>query len=632
MLIILLAGCSQQTGEVIEGVTQTGFYDDLDMNNNHIINAGHINGTNLNGSLNCSNIANAASDLCTIVDTNTQLSNSTVVTIIDNQYPLLDTNVSDDFDGAFSSLTGVNATLADNYDNDTLYTNTSPITQSGEVFGLAACGDSQLYKYNSTSGTWECRADETGAGGTVTGSGSGNVITKWTGSSSIGDSIMTETGTLISVAGDLSATVLSGSLNCSNIVNATSDLCSLVDTDTDTTYNAGEIYINEVTNVFSLNETVLNTTIDARDTDTNTQLSNSTVEQIILNQDTYVKNTGDEMTVGLNITGELDINADNNHIRLNETDGASSFWDFFVNLGNIIFRDSSGNNVFTLEPGAPNNGFTYTAAGNLVLTPGEFKADTWTNVSITESQISDLSHTVDTNETTRINTLIGTDCTGTRKVVGINATGGIVCADDIDTDTNTQLSNATVVTIINNQYPNLDTDSTNDLTTATTFSNSGGEVSVTGTYNALVLALLSNVVGDNELNYTQVTLSDFINDAGFITSDTNETTRFNNLINTNCIAGQVVIGINATGGVECVDDIDTDTNTQLSNATVQQIITNQDAYLLNTGDTGTDYVFKNVSTQNTTVAQGYYVGLRKVMDTNSTHTRIYGPTATIHIG
>ena len=50
------------------------------------------------------------------------------------------------------------------------------------------------------------------------------------------------------------------------------------------------------------------------------------------------------------------------------------------------------------------------------------------------------------------------------------------------------------------------------LTQSTTFS---GDVS--GTYNNLQLG--ANVVGDNEIDYSQVTLSDFDNDAGFLTSE-----------------------------------------------------------------------------------------------------------------
>jgi hypothetical protein len=52
-----------------------------------------------------------------------------------------DKNASDDFDGAFNSLTGVPTGLADG-DNDTL--------------GDLSCGDEQVIMYNATSASWQC--------------------------------------------------------------------------------------------------------------------------------------------------------------------------------------------------------------------------------------------------------------------------------------------------------------------------------------------------------------------------------------------------------------------------------------------------------------------------------------------
>ena len=54
----------------------------------------------------------------------------------------------------------------------------------------------------------------------------------------------------------------------------------------------------------------------------------------------------------------------------------------------------------------------------------------WSNVSITESQISDLSHTVDTNETTRVNNIAGFSCGGTDKVSSFGSDGLPVCTAD----------------------------------------------------------------------------------------------------------------------------------------------------------------------------------------------------------
>ena len=65
---------------------------------------------------------------------------------------------------------------------------------------------------------------------------------------------------------------------------------------------------------------------------------------------------------------------------------------------------------------------------------------------------------------------------------------------------------------LTNKPANIDEDSTNDLVVTTSF---GGDLS--GTYNALTLN--TNVVGDNEINYSQVTLLDFTNDAGYLTTE-----------------------------------------------------------------------------------------------------------------
>ena len=49
--------------------------------------------------------------------------------------------------------------LACEADDDTTYTNSSPISLSGTTFGLISCADTFIYKYNGTSGAWECEED-----------------------------------------------------------------------------------------------------------------------------------------------------------------------------------------------------------------------------------------------------------------------------------------------------------------------------------------------------------------------------------------------------------------------------------------------------------------------------------------
>ena len=54
----------------------------------------------------------------------------------------------------------------------------------------------------------------------------------------------------------------------------------------------------------------------------------------------------------------------------------------------------------------------------------------WHNASITESQISDLIHTTDTNESTRFNSLVSSDCAAGNLVIGVQADGTVLCATD----------------------------------------------------------------------------------------------------------------------------------------------------------------------------------------------------------
>lgn len=48
----------------------------------------------------------------------------------------------------------------------------------------------------------------------------------------------------------------------------------------------------------------------------------------------------------------------------------------------------------------------------------------------------------DTNESTRFNVLVGTDCTGTDKAIGIGNDGTISCSSDTDTNTNCSVDNS----------------------------------------------------------------------------------------------------------------------------------------------------------------------------------------------
>ncbi len=77
------------------------------------------------------------------------------------------------------------------------------------------------------SGQLVCSDDDGGAGSAITGNGTSGALTRFTGAQTIGDSIITESGSAITVAGDLSATNLSGAgsgitaLNANNVSSGT---------------------------------------------------------------------------------------------------------------------------------------------------------------------------------------------------------------------------------------------------------------------------------------------------------------------------------------------------------------------------------------------------------------------------
>ena len=83
-----------------------------------------------------------------------------------------------------------------------------------------------------------------------------------------------------------------------------------------------------------------------------------------------------------------------------------------------------------------NSSFNQTLTDSLYLSlsggdlSGAITSTDWSNVTITESQISDLSHTVDTNETTRMNNIADFSCGGTDKVSSFNSDGTPVCTSD----------------------------------------------------------------------------------------------------------------------------------------------------------------------------------------------------------
>jgi len=129
----------------------------------------------------------------------------------------------------------------------------------------------------------------------------------------------------------------------------------------------------------------------------------------------------------------------------------------------------------------------------------------WTNVTITESQISDLTHTTDTNETTRFDNLVG-NCSASDFIQGVFDNGQKNCG--------TPSGSGDITSVQGDSY-------------ITNGSNSG----------------------DVNLVFNETKLNNTIDDR-----DTNETTRFNFLVNNDCSSGELVIGVQSNGTVLCATD------------------------------------------------------------------------------
>ena len=142
--------------------------------------------------------------------------------------------------------------------------------------------------------------------------------------------------------------------------------------------------------------------------------------------------------------------------------------------------------------------------------------DGWTNVTITESQITDLFHngTTDTNETTRFNSLTDNDCSAGEFGVGTQANGTILCSLAISSDatwvSNSSAFNKTWSSITNTSY----------LTEETNWNSNSSAFNST-----------------------------------WSSGEANETGRFNFLTDNDCSSGELVIGVQNNGTVLCASDL-----------------------------------------------------------------------------
>ena len=255
-----------------------------------------------------------------------------------------------------------------------------------KYLGGLSCADTEIAKWNNTSGAWECESDDTGAGGTVTGSGSAGKITKWTSGSAVGDSIITESGTNISIAGKIHSTdwtnvsIIESQVSDADWWDADGDInadeiseskinfvtaCSAGDfyrltgndlectTPTDTTYTAGnKLYLTSTE--FNVNDTEINTSIEAYGYSTESGTVTS-----VATDDTYL--TGGAITTTGTITFNTTLAGTN--LAVNSSD----YWDGLgspsdINAGDITddgtYRLDSWNNFTGIPTATPSDGDT----------------------------------------------------------------------------------------------------------------------------------------------------------------------------------------------------------------------------------------------------------------------------------
>lgn len=192
----------------------------------------------------------------------------------------------------------------------------------------------------------------------------------------------------VNTTGTVNASVLQGQLNCGYLAGNTSDLCTLADTNTNCDGNG------ECTNVFySTNLTDASIIGINSSLWTNVTITESQISDLSHTVDTTIGNCSGDGSCAQVFYQNNNTNAilqnTHNHSCLNLTGGSDG--DFCADA------DTGGAGAnFWVDAGAyifPNTSF----ADNVAIIAGYINATDWTNVTITESQISDLSHTTDTD-------------------------------------------------------------------------------------------------------------------------------------------------------------------------------------------------------------------------------------------
>lgn len=174
-------------------------------------------------------------------------------------------------------------------------------------------------------------------------------------------------------------------------------------------------------------------------------------------------------------------------------------------------------------------------------------SDDWTNVTITQSQISDFSPITDTNETLRFENLTDVSCAGNDKVIGVFANGTIQCATDVTGaggkgTSSDYLFNDSANIFFNDSFQN------NTLDTRYIQNEAIG-----------IILNFTNIFSLDWSNISGLTQSQFENSTFHYNQtvlDTNETVRFENLTDVSCAGNDKVVGVFANGTIQCATDQD----------------------------------------------------------------------------
>ncbi|NYJ28329.1 beta strand repeat-containing protein [Allomuricauda sp. ARW1Y1] len=320
------------------------------------------------------------------IDNDTQLTDAQVATAVNNEFPNLDTDSTDDFDGQWSSLTGVPADFADNVDN---------------VDDADNDPANELQAITSTDGTV-----------TVTPNGNDFDLSGFSG----------DFGDLSNVPANLdtdSTDDFSGDFN--DLTNVPANL------DTDSTDDFSGDF-GDLTNVPA------NLDLDSTD-DFDGQ---------------WISLTG----VPADFADNVDNVDDADSVVGNEYNTGSSITD-----GVLGITDGGGTEQVDLISNDANNNITFGSDGALYLNVASVSiAETITN--LTDNNNGTVTYVNENGVSQTINKSAITDnLDGTYTFD--NGDGSPITF--IGTDNDTQLTDAQVATAVNNEFPNLDTDSTDDF-------------------------------------------------------------------------------------------------------------------------------------------------------------------------